>query len=103
MNWNKAIASWTSACNKCTMEAGPSGHTPGQCRTSEPMEVDEAMEVDEPKEDLVGEPYAVVESDPGSSVLSHCEHHSHACLRRLHVYHATAWGIGRRGEGGREH
>jgi len=45
------------------MEAGPSGHPFGQSYTTE------AMEVDETKEDLVSEPYAVVESDPGSFVL----------------------------------
>ena len=41
------------------MEAGPSGHFSGHIHAAE------AIEVDETKEDLVGEPYAVVESDPG--------------------------------------
>jgi len=47
----------------CKMEAGPSGHSFGQIYATE------AMEVDEMKENLVGEPYAVVESDPRLFVL----------------------------------
>ena len=41
------------------LEAGTSGHFSGHIHAAE------AIEVDETKEDLVGEPYAVVESDPG--------------------------------------
>ena len=79
------------------MEAGPSGHA------LEHSDTEEAMEVDETREDLIGEPYAVVESDPGSFVVWRCGHQSHAYPRRLHVYHTTAWCIERRSEGGREH
>lgn len=69
MNWNKAIAGWTarwpeSYNNSYKMEAGPSsGHAFGHEYAADTVEVDEA------REDLVGEPYAVVESDPGSFVL----------------------------------
>lgn len=45
------------------MEPGPSGHLCGYSRASE------AVEVVKTKEDLVGEPYAVVESDPGLFAL----------------------------------
>ena len=45
------------------MEPGGSGHFPARGHASE------AAEDDKTKEDLVGEPYAVVESDPGSFVL----------------------------------
>lgn len=45
------------------MEAGLSGHCFGDSYVAE------ATASDETKEDLVGEPYAVVESDPGSFVL----------------------------------
>ena len=45
------------------MEAGTSGQFSGHIHAAEAIEVDEATE------DLVGEPYAVVESDPGLFVL----------------------------------
>ena len=54
------------------MEAGPSGCALGHSYTAD------AMEVDETEEDLVGEPYAVVESDPGLFDFSRCEHQIHA-------------------------
>ena len=60
---NALIASWTKRhreYNIYKMEAGPSGPCLGESCASKAVEVDEA------KVDLVGEPYAVVESDPGS-------------------------------------
>ena len=69
------------------MEPGGSGHFPAQGNASE------AAEDDKTKEDLVGEPYAVVESDPGS-FWSHCEHENHKYFRCIHIYHTTAWCIG---------
>ena len=44
------------------MEPGGSIHSPA------PRHAAEAAEADKTKEDLVGEPYAVVESDPGSFI-----------------------------------
>ena len=45
------------------MDAGPSGHFSGHIRAAG------AVEDDETKGDLVGEPYAVVQSDPGLFAL----------------------------------
>jgi hypothetical protein len=85
---NALIASWTERqreYNIYKMEAGPSGHCSGHSYAAK------AMEVDETKVDLVGEPYAVVESDPGSFVFSRAVNINVTCIfRRIYINHTTA-------------
>jgi len=87
MHWNKAFASWTEGPREYItykMET-PAGHS---------SYATEAMEIDETKEYLVGEPYTVVESDPGSFVLVARECHSHTPFRRIHTDHTAAGVLG---------
>lgn len=92
MSWNKAIAVGPNG-----MEASPSNRTFGHFHTAD------AIEVDETKQDLVGEPYAVVESDPGLSGLSRCGRQSHARFRRIYIYNTKNWCIWCSSQGGSEH